>query len=102
MTNTFAQLLGFVIMVADLLQWVIVAYAIISWLVAFNVVNHHSPFIRRVIDILDRIMAPMLRPIRRIMPDLGGIDLSPMVLWLVLELFKRLLRGAAMDAILAG
>src|SRR3546814_6087940 len=63
------------------------------WLVAFNVINVHNQFVRTVLNAIDRITEPLLRPIRRFMPDLGGIDFSPMVLILVLIVIQRLLRS---------
>jgi YggT family protein len=75
-----ANLIMFVMMVITLFIYVVVAQAILSWLVAFNVINTHNQFVRTVLTTLDRLIDPFLRPIRRVMPDLGGIDLSPMVL----------------------
>lgn len=88
------QLIGFVMMLITLVIYIVVAQAILSWLVAFNVVNTHNNFVRTVLVTLDRLLDPMLRPIRRFMPDLGGIDLSPMVLILALIFIRDvLLRG---------
>ncbi len=88
------QLIGFLMMLITLVIYVVIAQAILSWLVAFNVINTHNNFVRTVLVTLDRLLDPLLRPIRRVMPDLGGIDLSPMVLILGL-IFVRdvLLRG---------
>ena len=60
-------------------MWIIIIQAILSWLVAFNVINTHNHFVRSLLHALDRITAPLYRPIRRIMPDFGGLDFSPMV-----------------------
>lgn len=84
-------LIDFVIYVLQIIIWIVVAQAILSWLVAFNVVNTHNQFVRTVLTTLDRLIEPMLRPIRRYMPDLGGIDLSPMVLILGIILLQRIL-----------
>lgn len=88
------QLIGFLMMLITLVIYVVVAQAILSWLVAFNVINTHNNFVRTVLTTLDRLLDPLLRPIRRFMPDLGGIDLSPAVLIIAL-IFVRdvLLRG---------
>ena len=64
--------------------WILIAAAIFSWLVAFNVVNVRSPVVGMVGDFLFRITEPALRPIRNMMPDLGGIDISPVILILII------------------
>ncbi|SMF78945.1 YggT family protein [Tistlia consotensis] len=71
--------------------WLLIASAILSWLVAFNIVNTSNRFVYMVGDFLYRITEPVLRPIRRILPTLGGIDLSPMVLILLLIFLQNLL-----------
>ncbi len=88
---------GIIDMVLQLLVWIIIAQAIISWLVAFNVVNTSSNFVRTLLDGLDRLTAPMYRPIRRIMPDFGGIDLSPIVLILAIQIVRKLVEGIALE-----
>jgi len=67
-------------MVIQFYIWIVIISAILSWLIAFNVVNTHNRFVYTVGDALYRITDPALRPIRRYMPDLGGIDISPVVL----------------------
>jgi YggT family protein len=71
------------------LWWIIIIQAILSWLVAFNVINMHSDFVRTVLTALDRMTAPLYRPIRRIMPDLGALDLSPLVVLLLLSIIQQ-------------
>jgi YggT family protein len=71
------------------LWWIIIIQAILSWLVAFNVINVHSDFVRTVLTALDRMTAPLYRPIRRIMPDLGALDLSPLVVLLLLSIIQQ-------------
>ena len=88
---------GIVDMVLQLLVWIIIAQAILSWLVAFNVVNTSSNFVRTLLDGLDRLTAPMYRPIRRILPDFGGIDLSPIVLILAIQIVRKLVEGLALE-----
>lgn len=87
------QLIGFLMMLLTLVIYLAVAQAILSWLVAFNVINTHNNFVRTVLTTLDRILEPMYRPIRRVLPDLGGIDLSPMVVILLLILVRDVLLG---------
>lgn len=79
------------------LTYIIIAQAILSWLVAFNVINTHSDFVRSFLNALDRITAPLYRPIRRLLPDFGGIDFSPMVVLLLIYIVRILLNGVAAD-----
>ena len=81
-------LIGFIVLVIDLYIWVVIAGAILSWLIAFNVVNTSNRFVYSVADMLYRVTEPALRPIRSILPNLGGIDISPVILILIL-LFIR-------------
>ena len=81
-------LIGFFVLVIDLYIWVVIASAILSWLVAFNVVNTNNRVVLVIGDTLYRLTEPALRPIRGILPNLGGIDISPVILILLL-LFIR-------------
>ena len=85
-------------MILQLLTWIIIAQVIISWLVAFNVINTQTGFVRTLLDVLDRITAPLYRPIRKIMPDFGGIDFSPIVLILAISILRKLNAGLALEA----
>ena len=69
----------------QVLIWIIIVQAILSWLVAFNVINTYNDFVRHLLYALDRMTAPLYRPIRRILPDFGGLDLSPMVVLLIIS-----------------
>jgi YggT family protein len=86
----------------QVLMWIIVIQAVLSWLVVFNVINTHSDFVRSFLHALDRITAPLYRPLRRILPDFGGIDFSPMVILLLLYVLRILLAGVATDIALSG
>ena len=77
-------LIAFIVYVIQLYIWVIIASAILSWLIAFNVVNTQNRFVYSVADMLYRVTEPALRPIRSILPNLGGIDISPVILILIL------------------
>ena len=83
--------------IADLLlkvvTWIIIGQVILSWLIAFNVLNVHSNGVRNFILALDRMTAPIYRPIRRMLPDFGGIDFSPLVILILIQVIKRLLSG---------
>jgi YggT family protein len=68
-----------ILTVLDIYFWILVATVILSWLVAFNVINGHNPYVRQVRYALMRLTEPVLAPIRRMMPDLGGIDISPII-----------------------
>lgn len=96
--NSLAAIVGIVIMVLQWVVWALILQAILSWLVAFNVVNMSNGFVRGIYQGLDRFFEPLLRPIRRILPDFGGVDLSPMVLILLIILIQRLLPALLLDA----
>src|SRR4051812_42356444 len=88
-----AALLDIIRLLLDVLTWIIIAQMILSWLIAFNVINTYNDFVRQLNYALDRITAPLLAPIRRILPDFGGLDFSPMVLLLLIWIVQRLLIG---------
>jgi YggT family protein len=90
-------LFGIIDMILQILVWVIIAQVIISWLVAFNVINTQSNFVRTVLDVLDRLTAPLYRPIRKILPDFGGIDFSPIILILAIQILRKLNAGLALE-----
>ncbi|AZO40126.1 MULTISPECIES: YggT family protein [Mesorhizobium] len=78
-----------IVMALDLYWWIIIASAIFSWLYAFNVVNSKNQFVGSIGNMLYRLTEPALRPIRRFMPDLGGIDISPIILLLILFFLRQ-------------
>ena len=88
-------LLQVLIIALDIYVWLVIISAILSWLVAFNVINQNNQFVNMVGTALYRITEPALRPIRRYLPSLGGIDLSPLVLilliWFIQMVLQRLL-----------
>ncbi|HET6535757.1 MAG TPA: YggT family protein [Sphingomicrobium sp.] len=75
-------------------QIIIIVQVILSWLFAFNVLNTSSHGVRTFAVALDRITAPVYRPIRALLPDFGGIDFSPLVAWILIEVLQMLLSGA--------
>jgi YggT family protein len=77
--------------------WVIIAQVILSWLFAFNVHNTSSAGVRAFSNALDRITAPIYRPIRKVLPDFGGLDFSPLVALLAIQIIRMLLAGLATD-----
>ena len=76
--------------VIELYIWCLIIWVVLSWLVAFNVVNTRNRFVGMLGDFLDRITEPVLRPIRRVMPNLGGIDISPILLILLIYFVRDL------------
>ncbi len=77
--------------IISIFVWLLIASAVLSWLVAFNVINTRNRFVYTVVDILYRVTEPVLRPIRSILPNIGGIDLSPVVLILGLYFIRNLM-----------
>jgi YggT family protein len=75
----------------QLLIYIIIASAILSWLIAFNVINPYNQFVRSLWNAFNAITEPLLRPIRRWIPDMGGIDISPMILILGLILIRYII-----------
>lgn len=76
--------------IITLYVWILIASAILSWLVAFNVVNPHNQFVRSFGEFLWRVTEPVLAPIRRLLPNLGGIDISPVILIIGLYFIRNL------------
>jgi YggT family protein len=74
-----------------LVWWIIIVQAILSWLIAFNVINTHNDFVRNIWMTLDRMTEPLYRPIRRIMPDFGALDLTPMVVLILVIILQNVL-----------
>jgi YggT family protein len=84
-------ILEVILIVLDLYVWLLIASAILSWLIAFNVVNTRNQFVAAVAEFLYRITEPVLAPIRRLMPNLGGLDISPIILILIIILIQKLI-----------
>lgn len=79
------------VLALDIYWWLLIAAAIFSWLYAFNVVNSRNQVVGMVGNFLFRITEPALRPIRRLLPDLGGIDISPIILLLIIFFVRQFL-----------
>ena len=86
MSNPFLWL---ILQLLDLFMWAVIIGVILSWLVAFNIVNTSNRFVFIVGDFIHRITEPALRPIRRTIPNLGGIDISPVILIILLIFAQR-------------
>lgn len=75
----------------EILRYIIIVWAIMSWLISFNVINLHNPVVRAVWDVLNAITAPVMRPIQKILPTLGGIDVSPIIAFLLIRFAEVLI-----------
>jgi YggT family protein len=78
------ELLQFISYLLTIYVYVVIAMAILSWLIAFNVVNTRNPVVHMIADLLYRLTEPVLRPIRNLLPNMGGIDISPIILFLII------------------
>ena len=87
-------LFGIANLLLNVLVWIIIIQVILSWLSAFNVLNTNSGGVRAFVRALDKVTDPLYRPIRRVLPDFGGIDFSPLVLILLVKIVQMLLGGA--------
>ena len=86
--------------ILDIIWWIIVVQAIMSWLIAFNVINTYNDFVRNALYALDRMTQPIYRPIRKVLPDLGALDLSPMVVLLAIYILQRVILPAIFTPLL--
>ena len=84
-------LVWLIVTIIDIYFWIVIITAVLSWLIAFNVANPRNPVVGRIWDVLVRLTEPALAPIRRILPNLGGIDISPVILLLLLGFLRRLI-----------
>jgi YggT family protein len=84
-------LLDVILLILQIYVWLLIAAAVLSWLVAFNVVNTRNQVVHMIGDFLYRITEPVLRPIRSIMPNLGGIDISPVILILIIFFIQNVI-----------
>jgi YggT family protein len=99
MSLSYSLITGILHIIDDLLglyQYMIIVGAIMSWLVAFNVINTRNRFVQTVGDFLYRITEPALQPIRRILPMVSGIDLSPLALYCIIWLFRYVIENQIM------
>jgi YggT family protein len=90
-------LIGVLMLLLDVVWWVIIIQFVLSLLLVFNVINTHNDFVRNLYAALEKMTEPLYRPIRRFLPDFGGIDFSPMVVVIILMVLDRLLAGVYLD-----
>ena len=84
-------LLDVILIALQIYVWLLIASAILSWLIAFNVVNTRNQFVSAVAEFLYRITEPVLAPIRNFLPSLGGLDISPIILILIIMFIQRVI-----------
>jgi len=92
MLNPIAALL---IEVLEIYKWVVIAAVIVSWLTAFNVINSHNNFVRSLLRILYALTEPVFRPIRKIIPPMGGLDLSPIIVFVIIWFLQYSIQWAS-------
>lgn len=94
-------LLSVVNIVLDLFKWVMLAMIIMSWLISFNVINTRNQFVYSVWQILNQLTEPVLRPIRRMLPNMNGLDLSPLVVFLIIMFIQQFIALYVVNWVLA-
>jgi YggT family protein len=98
--NFMLALIQTISLALDIYWWLLILSAVFSWLYAFNVINSRNQFVGMIGDFLFRVTEPALRPIRRFLPDLGGIDISPIILLLLIFFLQQFLWLTIAPAIL--
>ena len=94
-------LLLLVVQVIGIYKWILIASVVLSWLVAFNAVNTRNRFVAVAGDFLFRVTEPLLRPIRRVIPAVGGIDISPLILFFILWFIQMLILNDLLPHVVA-
>jgi YggT family protein len=96
MTYAILRTLAYIL---EFVQWVFIIMIIMSWLISFNVINTRNQFVASVWRILNQITEPILRPIRRFVPPVGGLDLSPLIVFVIIFFLQNLLQAWAVGRI---
>lgn len=91
----FGAFLEVTYMLLNFLFWLLIISAVLSWLIAFGVVNPYNRFVNSVSDMIGRITEPLLEPIRRVIPPMGGIDLAPLILIFIIFFLESFIRHLA-------
>lgn len=81
--------LWLVLTVLDIYKWILIASIVVSWLIAFGIINMQNPYARQANHALRRLTEPVLAPIRRVLPDLGGLDFSPIVAFVAIMFVEQ-------------
>ena len=84
-------LLDVILLALELYTYVVIAAVILSWLIAFNVINTYNGVVRSIVTAVNALTEPVLRPIRQMLPSFGGLDISPIVLFLIIFLIERII-----------
>ena len=84
-------LIEVILILLDIYWWIVIIAVIVSWLIAFNVINTRHHAVAMITDLLYRMTEPVFRPIRNMMPNLGGLDLSPLIVLLIIYVLRRYL-----------
>jgi YggT family protein len=98
------DILKFVFFILDallsLLWWAIIVSAVLSWLVAFDIINLRNNAVRQISTVLDRVTSPVLRPFQRLIPPLGGVDISPIIVLLIITGVRAILLPALLRTLI--
>lgn len=97
MTFAILQTLSFIL---GIVWWIFLIMIVMSWLISFNVINTRNQFVATVWRVLNQITKPILKPIRRIVPNVGGLDLSPLIVFVIIFFLQNLIASAAMGRFL--
>ena len=88
-------LIDILLFVINIMWFIVLAHVVMSWLIGFNVLNRHQPLVWQIWNGLERLLEPIYGPIRRVLPNTGGLDLSPLVLIVILYAIQRVLQPHA-------
>ncbi|MBN9310439.1 MAG: YggT family protein [Devosia sp.] len=97
MTFAILQTLSFIL---NIVWWIFLIMIIMSWLISFNVINTRNQFVNSVWRVLNQVTEPILRPIRRVIPPVGGLDLSPLIVFVVIFFLQNLIASVAVGRVL--
>ncbi len=97
MTFAILQTLSFIL---NIVWWIFLIMIIMSWLISFNVINTRNQFVNSVWRVLNQITEPILKPIRRVIPPMGGLDLSPLIVFVVIFFLQNLIASIAVGRML--
>ena len=86
-----AAILDVILVILSIITWIIIIQAVLSWLVAFNVLSVQNPTVRAIWSGLERLTEPVYRPIRDLLPQMGGLDLTPLIVLLILFFLRSLI-----------
>jgi len=89
-------LLSTISLILGIVWWVFLIMIIMSWLISFNVINTRNQFVANVWRVLNQVTEPILRPIRRVVPPMGGLDLSPLIVFVIIFFLQQLIASYAM------